>query len=103
MAFNRLIELRHRTIKRDKFGSEVEAWDTLAIVWAEKLWVKPAERFVKTSAKILNQSTALFKILARADVNELMRVKDDNDELWDIRGIFSNDWKFLTLQVGHLP
>ena len=103
MAFNRLIELRRRTVKRDSFGSEIATWDKLAIVWAEKLSVKPASRFIETSARTVNQSTAQFKILAREDVTELMRVIDGNAVLWDIQGIIKNDWKFLTLKVGTLP
>ena len=75
---NRVIEIEHFTSTRDSFGSMIEAWSTLATVWAEKLQVKPAERFIETSARTVNQSTAQFKILARDDVNELIRVIDDN-------------------------
>ena len=96
MPLNRLIELRRFTVKRDSFGGEIKTWGTLAIVWAEKLQVKPAERFIETSAKVVNQSTAQFKIFARDDVNELMRLIDDNAVTWDIQGISKNDWKFLT-------
>ena len=103
MALNRLIELRRRTVKRDSFGAEILTWHKLAIVWAEKLSVKPAERFIQTSARAVNQSTAQFKILARDDVNELMRLIDDNGVTWDIQGIIKNDRRSLTLQVGHLP
>ena len=103
MAFNRLIELRLRTVKRDQFGGEAATWGKLVSVWAQKLWVKPAERFIKTSARTVNRSTALFKILARDDVNELMRVIDDNGVTWDIEGIIKTDWKYLTLKVRHLP
>ena len=78
------------------------AWDTLAIVWADKLSVKPAERFIKSSARTVNLSQARFRILARDDVNELMRLIDDNAVTWDIIGIKKNDRKYLTLQVGHL-
>ena len=103
MALNRLIELQTRTIKRDQFGSEVGLWGKLVTVWAEKLSVKPAERFIKTSARLVNQSTAQFKILARDDVNEAMRVIDDHGVTWGIIGIIKNDRQFLTLQVAHLP
>ena len=103
MALNRLIEIQERGVTRDSFGAEIEKWATLAKVWAEKLQVKPAERFIQTSARTVNQSTAQFKILARDDVNELMRVIDDNAVTWNIQGIEKHDSKFLTLQVGHLP
>ncbi len=100
MPLNRLIELRRYTVKRDSFGSELKAWYTLATVWAEKLQVKPSERFIETSAKVVNTSQAKFKILARADVNELMLLIDDDAVTWDIQGISKNDWKYLTLHVG---
>ena len=103
MALNRLIELQARTVKRDQYGSEVGLWGKLVSVWAEKLSVKPAERFVKTSARTVNTSTTQFKILAREDVNEVMRVIDDNGVTWNILGIIKNDRTYLTLQVGHLP
>ena len=103
MALNRLIELQTRTVKKDQFGSAVGLWGKLVTVWAEKLSVKPAERFVKTSARTGNKSIAQFKILAREDVNELMRVIDDNGVTWNILGIIKNDRTYLILQVGHLP
>ena len=103
MAFNRLIELQARIVKRDQFGSELGPWDKLFSVWAEKLLVKPAERFIKTSARTVNQTTTLFRILAREDVNELMRVIDDNGVTWGIEGIIKTDWKYLSLKVKRIP
>ena len=99
---NRVIEIEHRTVTRDSFGSEIEAWVTLAEVWAEKVQVKPAERFIKSSARTVNTSTAQFKILRREDLDETMRVIDDHGVLWNIIGIIVNGRQFLTLQVGHL-
>ena len=99
---NRIIEVQRRTVTRDAFGSEVEAWVTLDNVWAEKVQVKPAERFIEISARTVNQSTAQFKILQRDDVDETMRVIDDNAATWGIIGIIKNDRRFLTLQLGHL-
>ena len=103
MALNRLIEIEERGVTRDSFGGEVVKWIKLATVWAEKLQVKPAERFIKTSARTVNQSTAQFKILQREDVDETMRVIDDNAATWGIIGIIKNDRKFLTLQVKREP
>ena len=99
---NRVIEVQHRTVTRDSFGSEIIAWVTLANVWAEKLEVKPAERFIETSARTVNQSTAQFKILQRGDLDETMRVIDDHGVLWNIIGIIKNDRLYLTLQVAHI-
>ena len=99
---NRVIEIEHRTVTRDSFGGEIEAWVTLAKVWAEKVQVKPAERFIKTSARTVNKSTAKFRILQRDDLDETMRVIDDHGVLWNIIGIIKNDRQVLTLQVGHL-
>ena len=103
MPLNRLVEIQHRGVTRDSFGGEIEKWDKLAIVWAERLSVKPSERFIKTAARTVNTSQATFRILARAGVNEQMRLIDDSEITWDIIGIIKNDWKYLTLQVGHLP
>ena len=103
MPFNRLVSIRSYTVKRDSYGSEIKTWYTLATVWAEKLAVKPSERFIETSARTVNTSQATFRILERDDVNEQMRLIDDNATTWDIIGIIKNDWKYLTLQVGHLP
>ena len=103
MALNRLIEIEERGVTRDSFGAEVVKWIKLATVWAEKVQVKPAERFIKTSARTVNLSMAKFKILAREDVNELMRVIDDNGVTWDIQGLIKADSKFLTLQVKREP
>ena len=99
---NRPIEIQRRTVTRDSFGAEIEQFVTLANVWAEKVQVKPSERFIETSARTVNQSTARFKILQRDDINETMRVIDDHGARWDIIGIIKNDRQFLTLQVGHL-
>ncbi len=95
---NRLIEIQHRTVTRDSFGGEIETWVHLAKVWAEKVQVKPAERFIKTSARTLNTSTAQFKILQRGDLDETMRVIDDYGVRWDIIGIIKNDRLYLTLK-----
>ena len=99
---NRVIEIQHFSATRDSFGALVEAWVTLAKMWAEKVQVRPAERFIKTSARTVNNSTAQFKILARDDLDEKMRVIDDNGVQWGIIGIVKNDRQFLTLQVAHL-
>ena len=99
---NRVIEIEHKTVTRDSFGGEIEAWVTLAKVWAEKLQVKPAERFIKTSARTVNTSTAQFKILRREDLDETMRVIDDHGVLWNIIGIVVDDRRNLTLQLAHL-
>ena len=99
---DRIIEIQRKAVTRDSFGGEIETWVTLANVWAEKLSTKPAERFIKTSARTVNKSTAKFRILQRDDLDETMRVIDDRAVLWDIIGIIKNDRQFLTLQVGHL-
>ena len=99
---NRVITIEHNVETRDRFGSVISGWVLLAEVWAEKLSVKPAERFIKTSARTVNKSTAQLRILQREDVDETMRVIDDNGVIWDIIGIIKNDRRFLTLQLGHL-
>ena len=99
---NRVIEIEHFTTRRDSFGAVIESWSTLAKVWAEKLQVNPDERFIKTSARTVNTSTAKFRILQRDDIDERMRVIDDHGIQWDIIGLIKNDRQFLTIQVGHV-
>ena len=77
-------------------------WVELDKVWAEKLRVKPSERFIQTSARTVNTSQTRFKIRQRGDLDETMRVLDDNAVTWNIIGLIKNDRQFLTLQVGHL-
>ena len=101
MPMNRIIELQTKTTVNDLYGSEVETWTPLDKVWAEKLEVKPSERFIKTSARTVNTSQAKFRIRQRDDVDERMRVLADGI-LWDIIGIRKNDRRYLTLEVGHL-
>ena len=100
---NRVITIEHNVETRDRFGSVISGWVLLAEVWAEKLSVKPAERFIKTSARTVNKSTSQLRMLQREDVDETMRVIDDNGVTWDIIGIIKNDRRFQTLQLGHLP
>ena len=48
---NRIVEIQHRTVTRDSFGSEIETFVELDTVWAEKVEVKPSEKFIETSAR----------------------------------------------------
>ena len=75
---NRVITIEHNVETRDRFGSVISGWVLLAEVWAERLSVKPAERFIKTSARTVNKSTSQLRMLQREDVDETMRVIDDN-------------------------
>ena len=102
-SLNRLIEIQRRAVTRDSFGSEVVTWVKVDTVWAELLQQKPSERFLKTSKRTVNMSTKRYRILAREDVNELMRVVDEWGQPWDITGIIKNDRQFLTLQLQHSP
>ena len=102
MALNRIITIEQFVSTRDSFGSVIQNWVELDRVWAEKLRVKPSERFIQTSARTVNTSQTRFKIRQRGDLDETMRVLDDNATLWNIIGLLKNDRQFLTLQVGHL-
>ena len=101
MALNRIITIQRREVTRDTYGAPIESWIELAQVWAEKLRVKPSERFIKRAARRLNTSQTRFKIRQRGDVDETMRILDDNAALWNILGLIKNDRRFLTLQVRH--
>ena len=74
-------------------------------MWAEKLQLKPNERFIKTSARTVNTSTAQFQIMQREDLDldETMRVIDDYGVKWGIIGIIKNGRQFVTLQLVHAP
>ena len=99
---DRIIEIQRWTITRDpRFGSEIVTWVKVEDVWAEQVWVKPAERYLESSKRRANVSTKRFKILAGVDVDETMRVIDDYGETWDILGIIKNDQQYLTLQLEH--
>ena len=102
---NRVIEIEHFTVTRDSFGGEIKAWVTLAKVWAEKLQLKPDERFIKTSDITVNTSTVQFRFLQRddLDLDETMRVIDDYGVKWGIVGILKNGRQFVTLQLKKAP
>ena len=102
---NRVIEIERLEVIRDSFGSEVEQFVTLAKVWAEKLQLKPGERFIKTSARAVNTSTVQFRFMQREDLDldETMRVIDDYGVMWGIVGIIKNGRQFVTLQLVHAP
>ena len=99
---NRLIEVQHFTVTRDSLGGVVEAWVTLAKVWASMSVLKPAERFIKTSNRRAITSLTQFTIHRRDDLDERMRVIDDHGVQWGIIGIKS-DRRFLFLQVKRTP
>ena len=102
---NRVIEIERREVTRDSVGSEVEQFVTLAKVWAEKLQGKPGERFIKTSARTVNTSTAQFRFMQREDLDldETMRVIDDYGVQWGIIGIVKNGRQFVILQLLRSP
>ena len=115
---DRIITIERKTIIRDNFGSEIEAWQELATVWAERLTWKPKQKFVQGSSRYVNISTSSFRISATnidnpdplnplpatspLQPNELDRVLDDTGITWDILGIVKNSLGHITLQVGHL-
>ena len=115
MPLNRIIEIQRRTVTRDPLGSETDTWMLLGKVWADKLSTKPIQKFDRESNRLVNLSTAEFRILASFveapggfgvepsphEPNELDRILDDNGVTWDIIGIRA-DRQYITLQVGHL-
>ena len=99
---NRILEIQDKVVQRDAFGSEIAIWQQVAKVWYELLETRPLEKFEQESNRLLNISTATFRILApRVDVDETMRILDDQGTLWDIIGLISNDRQFLIIEVGH--
>ena len=103
--FNRVIEIEHRIVTRDNFGSEIEAWVTLAQVWAEKFNPRPSEKFSDGAARTVDTSLKSFRFHQRddLDLDETMRVIDDYGVQWGIVGILKNGRQFVTLQLRKTP
>ena len=99
---DRIILIQCRTVTRDSWGGEIETWVKLDTVWAEKVQVKPSERFITNSATTVNKTTSRLRILARADVDETMRVIDGT-RTWGIIGIIKNNRHDMTLLLEVEP
>ena len=102
---NRVIEIEHKSVTRDSFGSEIVTWVTLAKVWAEKLDPRPSEKFSEGSARTVDTSLKQFRLMQRDDLalDETMRVIDDYGIQWGIVGILKDGRQFVTLQLRKAP
>ena len=83
---DRIITIQQRTVTRDSFGSEIEAWVDLDEVWASFRPQTATERFRNESNIVQATTTAAFRIRWRDDLGATMRVMHEGDE-WDIQGI----------------
>ena len=67
---------------------------------ADKLQVKPSERFSQSADRTISTSTASFRVLYRDDVDETMQVVDDAGRTWGIEGIVKKGRQNMTLILG---
>ena len=87
MPLNRVITIERPVITRDSFGSQIETWEILDQVWAEKRQTKGSSRFANNSNISVATRAATFRIRFNPAVNELMRVVDDQQRVWGIVGL----------------
>lgn len=80
-SLDRRIVIQALTVTQDDFGGAVEAWATLATVWAQWLPGAGSERF--TAASVYAEAQGRFRTRWRSDVTTLHRVTWDGKE-WDI-------------------
>ena len=100
---NRIVEIQHQVVQRGSFGGETVSFVELAKVWAERVQVKPAKRFIKRAKRTVNTSQTQFRILRRDDLDETMRLIDDYGVTHGIGGILKNGRQFVTLQLRKAP
>ena len=85
--FNRIITIEKPVIIRDNFGSEVTTWATHSQVWAEKRETKSDEKFVPGSNVTVATRATTWRTWFDPELNELMRVVDDEKLVWNIIGL----------------
>ena len=86
LRFNRIVQLERRTVTRDSFGSEIEAWAEEAEVWASVNQTGTSEKFENDAHRAIAKRSAQITIRWRPDVKETMRVVHEG-LFWDIEGI----------------
>lgn len=87
---DRIITLQERVVTRDSFGSEAEAWDDYAEIWAKVRTTGVSEQYLNNSNREQARRNAIMRIHYREDIDETMRVVYD-DHAWDIVGIDEPD------------
>lgn len=75
---DRRIVIQGLTVTQDDYGGEVDAWATLATVWAQWLPGAGSERF--TAASVYAEAHGRFRIRWRSDVTTKHRVTYDGKE-----------------------
>ena len=84
--FNRVVALQEKTITRDHFGSQIEAWSEIAEVWASVNQTGTSEKFNNDANRKIALRSAQITIRWRSDAKETWRVIYDG-LIWDIKGI----------------
>lgn len=94
---NRIVTIQRRVVSRGAFGSEVESWDDLDVVWARVNQMGVSEEFENNSDREQALRNAQLRIRYREDVDETMRVLYQ-EHAWDIVGIAElRNRRFLNL------
>ena len=85
---------------RDRYGAELLTWAQLGEpIWADKRpGPRAVERYIKDSNRTLAQRSAVWRIRAPSDVNELDRIVDADGITWGIVGLKVDDRRWVDLQ-----
>jgi SPP1 family predicted phage head-tail adaptor len=79
---DRRVTILQRSLARDEYGEQVEAYDELATVWAQKLDITGREFFA--SQKVIGEGTARFRVRYRTDIDLVDRLSYDGHQ-YDIK------------------
>lgn len=81
---DRLIAIEQKTITKDSYGADIETWDTLVNVWAEKKDARGREFF--SAAQVTSEIDTLFRIRYLDIITTQMRINYDS-KIYDIYSI----------------
>lgn len=86
---NRRITIQQNSPSQDSNGNLTDSWSTFAKVWAS---IEPLRGREFLEAQAINpETTVRFRIRYVSGVTEDMRIKDENDELYDITAVLHLD------------
>jgi SPP1 family predicted phage head-tail adaptor len=70
------ITIQYAAKSKNSFGEDIETWTALATVWANIEFTNGNERFLQQER--IAETTAVFKIRIRSDVDSTRRIKYKN-------------------------
>ncbi len=104
-AMDRRITIETPTVSRDSFNASIQAWSTLATVWAEVLPLRDIE--VYQSDQFDAQRWCKFRIRYRTDITitEKCRIQHDDGQTYNITGIseLGRRERYELLAYAHVP